>query len=61
MIDNEILQQRAAKLHLVATDEEVDAKLAQMKAPYTQEEFNQRLKSFRSYRLKICAGRFAKT
>jgi peptidyl-prolyl cis-trans isomerase SurA len=45
LIDDEILQQRAANLHLVATDEEVDAKLAEMKAPYTQEEFNQRLKS----------------
>ncbi len=45
LIDDEILQQRATKLHLVATDEEVDAKLAEMKAPYTQEEFDQRLKA----------------
>ena len=45
LIDDEILQQRAAKLHLVATNEEVDAKLAEMKAPYTQEEFDQRLKA----------------
>lgn len=45
LIDDEILQQRAANLHLVATDEEVDAKLAEMKAPYTQEEFDQRLKA----------------
>ncbi len=45
LIDDEILQQRAAKLHLVATDEEVNAKLAEMKAPYTQEEFDQRLRT----------------
>jgi peptidyl-prolyl cis-trans isomerase SurA len=45
LINNEILQQRAAKLHLVATDEEVDAQLAQYKAPYTQEEFDQKLKA----------------
>jgi parvulin-like peptidyl-prolyl isomerase len=45
LIDDEILQQRAAKLHLVATDEEVDAKLAEWKAPYTQEEFDQKLKA----------------
>jgi peptidyl-prolyl cis-trans isomerase SurA len=45
LIDDEILQQRAATLHLVATDEEVDAKLAEMKAPYTQEEFDKRLQA----------------
>lgn len=45
LIDDEILQQRAAKLNLVATDEEVDAKLAELKAPYTQEEFEKRLKA----------------
>ncbi|HEY4049386.1 MAG TPA: SurA N-terminal domain-containing protein [Acidobacteriaceae bacterium] len=45
LIDDEILQQRAAKLHLVATDEEVDAKLSEWKAPYTQEEFDQKLKA----------------
>jgi peptidyl-prolyl cis-trans isomerase SurA len=44
MIVDEIMQQRAAKLNLVATDEEVDAKVTDFKAPYTQEEFNQRLK-----------------
>ena len=32
MIVDEIMQQRAAKLNLVATDEEVDAKLTDMKA-----------------------------
>jgi peptidyl-prolyl cis-trans isomerase SurA len=45
LIDNEIQQQRAAKLNLVATDEEVEAKLAEIKAPYTQEEFNRQLKA----------------
>ncbi len=45
LIDEEILQERAAKLNLVATDEEVDAKLSEFKAPFTQEEFDQRLKA----------------
>ena len=45
LIDDDIKQQRAAKLNLVATDEEVDGKLAEIKAPYTQEEFNRQLKA----------------
>lgn len=44
-IDQEIVDQRAAKLNLTATDDEVDTKLAEFKAPYTQEEFDQKLKS----------------
>src|SRR5580658_4361742 len=44
MIDEEILQQRAAKLNVVATDEDVNAKLTEYKAPYTQEEFDKQLK-----------------
>jgi len=44
LIQDEILQQRAAKLNLVATDEEVDAKLTDLKAPLTQEEFDHQLK-----------------
>jgi len=44
MIQDEIMQQRAAKLNLVATDEEVDAKLTEMKTPFTQEEFDRQLK-----------------
>ena len=44
MIVDEIMQQRAAKLNLVATDEEVDAKITDFKAPYTQEEFDRKLK-----------------
>jgi peptidyl-prolyl cis-trans isomerase SurA len=45
LIDEEIVQQRAAKMNLTATNEEVDAKLAEMKAPYTEEQFDQRLKT----------------
>ncbi len=44
LIEDEILQQRAAKLNLAATDEDVNAKLTEMKAPYTQEEFDRQLK-----------------
>jgi peptidyl-prolyl cis-trans isomerase SurA len=43
LIDEEILSQRAAKLNLTASDEEVDAQVNEMKAPFTQEEFNRRL------------------
>ncbi len=43
MIEDEILQQRAAKLNLVASDEDVNAKLTEMKTPYTEEEFNKQL------------------
>jgi peptidyl-prolyl cis-trans isomerase SurA len=44
LINDEILQQRAAKLNLVATDEEVSAKLTDIKALSTQEEFDRQLK-----------------
>jgi len=44
LIDNEILMQRAEKLGLLATDDEVDRKLNEIKSPYTQEEFDARLK-----------------
>jgi peptidyl-prolyl cis-trans isomerase SurA len=44
MIENEVLQQQAVKLNLVASDEDVNAKLTEIKAPYTEEEFNQHLK-----------------
>jgi peptidyl-prolyl cis-trans isomerase SurA len=43
LIDNEILMQRAEKLGLLATNEEVEQKLNEIKAPYTQEEFNKRM------------------
>jgi len=45
LIDEEIIQQRAAKMNLTATNEEVDAKVTEMKAPYTEEQFNERLKA----------------
>ena len=45
MIDNEIVMQRAAKMNLTATNEEVDAKLNEMKAPFTDEQFQERLKA----------------
>jgi peptidyl-prolyl cis-trans isomerase SurA len=45
LIDEEIVQQRAAKMNLTATPEDVDAKLAEMKAPYTEEQFAQQLKA----------------
>jgi peptidyl-prolyl cis-trans isomerase SurA len=44
MIREEILQQQAAKLNLTASDEDVNAKLAEIKAPYTDEQFNAMLK-----------------
>jgi peptidyl-prolyl cis-trans isomerase SurA len=44
LIQKEILLQRAQKLGLLATDEEVDSKITEFKAPYTQEEFDRRLK-----------------
>jgi peptidyl-prolyl cis-trans isomerase SurA len=45
LIDEEIVQQQAAKMNLVATSDEVDAELAKMKAPYTEEQFDARLKA----------------
>ncbi len=44
LINNEILMQRAEKLGLLATDEEVNAKVTEIKAPFTQQQFDQRLK-----------------
>ena len=43
LVENEILMHRAEKLGLLATDEEVDRKLNEIKSPYTPEQFNQRL------------------
>jgi peptidyl-prolyl cis-trans isomerase SurA len=45
LIDDEIVQQAAKKMNLVASDEEVDAKQAEMKAPYTQEEWDRKLQA----------------
>ena len=44
LINNEILMQRAEKLGLLATDEEVDKKLNEVKAPYSNDDFEKRLK-----------------
>jgi peptidyl-prolyl cis-trans isomerase SurA len=44
MIDDEILQQRAARLNIAASDEDVNARLTEMKALDTQEEFERKLK-----------------
>ena len=44
LIDNEILMRRAEKLGLLATDEEVERKLNEIKSPYTKEQFDARLK-----------------
>lgn len=44
MIQDEILDQQAAKLNLTASDEDVNAKLAEIHAPYTDEQFNEMLK-----------------
>jgi peptidyl-prolyl cis-trans isomerase SurA len=43
LIDNEIMLQRAEKLSLMASDTDVDAKFNELKAPYTQEEFQKQL------------------
>jgi peptidyl-prolyl cis-trans isomerase SurA len=45
LIDEEIVEQRAAKMNLTATPEDVDAKLAELKAPYTEEQFAAQLKA----------------
>jgi len=45
LIGEEIVEQRAAKMNLTATPEDVDAKVAEMKAPYTEEQFAQQLKT----------------
>jgi len=44
MIQAEVLQQQAAKLNLTASDEDVNAKLTEIKAPYTEDQFNNLLK-----------------
>jgi peptidyl-prolyl cis-trans isomerase SurA len=44
LIDDEILMHRAEKLGLMATEEEVDRKMNEIKSPYTQEQFDQKLR-----------------
>ena len=43
LIDSEIMLQRAEKLSLMATDADVEAKLNELKAPYTVQEFQKQL------------------
>lgn len=43
LIDSEIMLQRAEKLGLMAVDSDVEARFNEMKAPYTQEEFQKQL------------------
>jgi peptidyl-prolyl cis-trans isomerase SurA len=43
LIDGEIMLQRAEKQGLMATDADVEAKFNELKAPYTQEEFQRQL------------------
>jgi peptidyl-prolyl cis-trans isomerase SurA len=43
LIDNEILLQRAEKEGLLASDADVEAKFNELKAPYTQEQFQKML------------------
>ncbi|MCL2660815.1 MAG: SurA N-terminal domain-containing protein [Acidobacteriaceae bacterium] len=45
LITGEIIEQRAASMNLTATNEEVDAKLNEMKAPFTEEQFSAKLKA----------------
>jgi peptidyl-prolyl cis-trans isomerase SurA len=44
LIENEILMRRAEKLGLLATDDEVERKLNEIKSPFTKEEFDARMK-----------------
>jgi peptidyl-prolyl cis-trans isomerase SurA len=44
LVDFEILMRRAEKLGLLATDDEVERKLNEIKSPYTKEEFEARMK-----------------
>jgi peptidyl-prolyl cis-trans isomerase SurA len=44
LVDFEILMRRAEKLGLLATDDEVERKLNEIKSPYTKEQFDARLK-----------------
>jgi len=43
LVDEEILLQRAEKLGLIATEAEVDTKFNEIRAPYTQEDFQRQL------------------
>ena len=44
LVNNEILLERAQQLSLIATDGEVEDKFTESKSPYTEEEFQRKLK-----------------
>jgi len=44
LVNNEILLQRAKKLNLEASDGEVEDKFTEMKSPFTEDEFQRKLK-----------------
>src|SRR5207245_4291139 len=44
LINNEILLEKAKKLNLEASDGEVEDKFTELKSPYTEDEFQRRLK-----------------
>jgi len=44
LINNEILLERATKMNLMASDAEVEDKFTESKSPYTEEEFQKKLK-----------------
>src|ERR1700727_2923921 len=46
LIDNELVVQRAEKAGLVATDADVDARVNELKAPYSKEEFDKQMKDW---------------
>src|SRR5260370_20840529 len=45
LVDNESMLQRAENLGLMATDADVEERFAEIKAPFTQEEFQKQLAS----------------
>ncbi len=44
LVNSEILVERAGKMNLVATDAEVEDKFTESKSPYTEEEFQRKLR-----------------
>ncbi|MGD0964510.1 MAG: SurA N-terminal domain-containing protein [Candidatus Acidiferrales bacterium] len=44
LVNSEILLERAAKMNLVASDAEVEDKFTESKSPYTEEEFQKKLR-----------------
>ncbi|MGA9885448.1 MAG: SurA N-terminal domain-containing protein [Candidatus Acidiferrales bacterium] len=45
LINSQILLDRAQKMNLIASDDEVEDRFTQSKSPYTEEEFQEKLKS----------------